>query len=57
MTRSVLYRFLITEQARIQAALDEIKHGPEADVIRGQWAMTQEIIEQFNLGYELGKLH
>lgn len=32
MTRSDLYRFLITEQARIQAALDEIDQGPAIDV-------------------------
>jgi hypothetical protein len=40
----------LSEQARINAALDEIKEGTEAEVLRGQWTMTQMIIREFKLG-------
>jgi hypothetical protein len=40
----------LSEQARINAALDEIKEWTEAEVLRGQWTMTQMIIRKFKLG-------
>ncbi len=57
MTPTDLYKFLLGEQARINAALEEIKEGDGADVLRGQWTMTQTIIEEFKLGQISGELH
>jgi hypothetical protein len=56
LTRNALYKFLLTHQVEIQAALDNDNEGPEAEVRRGQWAMTQMIIEHYELGKELGKM-
>ena len=57
MTPTDLYKFLLGEQARINASLDEIKQGPEVEVLRGQMTMTQMIIEKFGLGQVSGELH
>ncbi len=57
MTPSDLDKFLLGEQARINAALEEIERGPDAEVLRGQWTMTQTIIEEFDLGPNSGELH
>ena len=57
MTATDLYKFLLGEQARINASLEEIKEGDGAEVLRGQWTMTQMIIEKFKLGQVSGELH
>jgi hypothetical protein len=57
MTPTDLYKFLLAEQARINASLDEIKDGDGHEVLRGQWTMTQMIIEKFGLGKSGGGLH
>ena len=57
MTPTDLYKFLLAEQVRINASLEEIKDGDGAEVLRGQWAMTQMIIEKFGLGPNSGELH
>ena len=57
MTKTDLYKFLIAEQARINASLEEIKDGDGHEVLRGQWTMTQMIIEKFGLGQVSGELH
>ena len=57
MTATDLYKFHLGEQARINAALEESKQGTEVEVLRGQWTMTQMIIEKFKLGQVSGELH
>ena len=57
MTATDLYKFLLAEQARINASLEEIKDGDGSEVLRGQWTMTQMIIEKFKLGQVSGELH
>jgi hypothetical protein len=56
LTRNALYKFLLSQQVEIQAALDQDDNSPEAEVRRGQWAMAQKIMEHFELGKELGEM-
>lgn len=57
LTRLTLYNYLFAEQGRIRAALDENEEGPESEVLRGQWAMAQRIIEDFRLRPEHEEMH
>jgi len=55
--RPALYNSLFAEQGRIRASLDENEEGPESEVLRGQWAMAQKIIEDFGLMPEIEEMH
>ena len=57
MTKTDPYKFLLAEQARINASLDEVKEEPEAELLRGQWTMTQKTVEEFRLRQVSGDLH
>jgi len=57
VTYSKLYQFLLKEQARIRGSLDQNEEGPEAELLRGQWAMAQRIIEDFALRPEIEEMH
>jgi hypothetical protein len=50
LTRSALYQYLLTEQGKIQSALNEDSDGPNAEIRLGDRAMAQRIIEDFKLG-------
>jgi hypothetical protein len=56
-TRPALYNYLLTEQGKIQAALDEEDEGTNAETRRGAWAMAQRIIEDFGLRPEHEEMH
>jgi hypothetical protein len=49
-TRPALYNYLLKEQGKIQAALEEEDEGPNAEIRRGAWAMAQRIIEDLSVG-------
>ena len=56
LTRPALYNYLFAEQGRIRSALDENEEGPESEVLRGQWAMAQKVIEDFGLRPEIEEM-
>jgi len=57
LTRTVLYEYLLAEQEKIQASLDEDGDGSNAEIRRGAWAMAQRIIEDFTLGPKGKEVH
>jgi len=52
-----MYNYLFAEQGRIRSALDENEEGPESEVLRGQWAIAQKVIEDFGLRPENEEMH
>jgi len=57
LTRPTLYNYLLYEQGRIRASLEENEDRPESEALRGQWAMTQRIIGDFGLRPEIEEMH
>ena len=56
-TRTTLYNYLLLEQGRIRASLEESEDRPETEVLRGQWAIAQRIIGEFGLRSEYEWMH
>ena len=57
LSSTELYQYLMNEQAKIQEALEEEAEGPSAELRRGAWAMSQRIVERFELGPKGNELH